>query len=203
MVNQLSMLLTRRFPNLLLVTVARKGIQRTILSSTLRALSLLPQKMNMYTMRWPSGITNKFSGPAESIHCRHFRMFCNSSVSIASPMKEDAESHKTVQELLDVFDTSKNSLDTEDLVNLLRKIARAVWHDDNQRQELQKIRAASKQGCSVFRELLNHTADRIGDSNVDDKLVSTILWSLEKIGETNHRLYRKFDRGKIILIKER
>ena len=55
----------------------------------------------------------------------------------------------------------------------------------------------------MFRRLLNHIADSVEESNLDDKLVSTILWSLERIGETNHHLYRRFDKGKIVLLKVR
>lgn len=181
----------------------RSIVRRTALSSsTLRALSLLPQNINTVSTRYQSWTTNKSSGIGTSDPLQHSQVYSFSSVSVF-PMKEENTAHKTVQELLDIFETSKESLETEDCIELLRKLARAVWHDEKQRLELQKIRAASAEGCSMFRQLLNHIADSTGDSNVDDKQVSTILWSLEKIGENNHRLYRRFDRGKIILIKER
>lgn len=203
MVNQLSMLLTKELPNLLVAATTRSVVRRTALSSsTLRALSLLPQNVNTVSTRYQSWTTNKSSGLGTSVPLQHSQVYSFSSVSVF-PMKEENTAHKTVQELLDIFETSKDSLETEECIELLRKLARAVWHDEKQRLELQKIRAASAEGCSMFRQLLNHIADSTGDSNVDDKQVSTILWSLEKIGENNHRLYRRFDRGKVILIKER
>ncbi|KAJ7373342.1 hypothetical protein OS493_012934 [Desmophyllum pertusum] len=176
-------------PTLSLVT--RRGVQTNVISSTLKALSLLPQRKIVYNMSY-------LSGPAGSSHSVH--LCTDSSVSSTSPMKgkQDTTSRKTVKELLDVFETSKHSLDRVDLVTLLYRIARAVWHDDKQRQELQKLRGASQTGLNVFRDLLNHTADSIAAS--DDKHAANIIWSLDKIGETNHRLYKKFDKGKIVLI---
>lgn len=204
MVNQLSVLLTKRLPNLFVGIMTRKMTQRTVLcSSTLRALSMFPRNINAANTKCLSGTTNKFTLLGESVTLQCVR-FCNfSSVSTAFPLKEETIAHKTVQELLDIFAASKDSLEKEECIELLRKIARAVWHDDNQRLELQKIRAASAEGCSMFRRLLNHIADSVEESNLDDKLVSTILWSLERIGETNHRLFRRFDKGKIVLLKVR
>ena len=196
MVNQLSVLLTKKLPNLFVGTTTRKVMQRTVLcSSTLRALSIFPQNINAANTKCLSGTTNKFTLPGESVTLQCVR-FCN------FPLKEETIAHKTVQELLDIFAASKDSLEKEECIELLRKIA-AVWHDDNERLELQKIRAASAEGCSMFRRLLNHIADSVEESNLDNKLVSTILWSLERIGETNHRLYRRFDKGKIVLLKVR
>lgn len=190
-------------PSLQMVSLAtRKGFQRNILPLTRKVLSLLPGNMNICNLRYLSGTTNKSLHHAGGIHCYIVNMCTDSSVSNPPPVKvKRGKSHETVKELLDFFQTSKHLLNTTDLVNLLYKIARDVWHDEKQRKELQKLRGASPLGCNVFRGLLNHLNDSIATSDLDEKLVAKITWSLDKIGETNHCLYKKFDKGKIVLFK--
>lgn len=203
MMLKVNMLTSRSLLTLSLVT--RKGFQRNILSSTQKVLSLLPQDRNICNyIRYLSGTTNKSLNPAEGIPCYSVHMCTDSSVSKPSSTKvKQGKSHETVKELLDFFATSKHSLGTSDLVNILYKIARDVWHDEKQRQELQKLRGTSPQGSSMFKDLLNYTADSIifATVDLDEKLVAKIVWSLEKIGETNHQLYKKFEKGKIVLLK--
>lgn len=129
-------------------------------------------------------------------------MCTDSKVSKPSSIKvKRGKSYETVDELLDFFTTSKHSLGTTDLANILYKIARNVWHDEKQRQELQKLRGTSPQGRSMFKDLLNYTAESIANTDLDEKLVEKIIWSLDKIGETNHDLYKKFEKGKIVILK--
>ena len=95
---------------------------------------------------------------------------------------------KTINELLGLFETSKESFDIVNSIHVLHAVAKIVWKDAVERQELQTHRGASKQGRSVFRELLNHVADNV--TSLDKKHKDDIIWSLDKIQETNHRLYQ-------------
>lgn len=197
---KLNMLTSPSLQTLFLAT--RKGFRRNILPLTQKVLSLLPGNMNIYILRYLSGTTNKPLHPAGGNHYNSVYMCTDSSVSNAPPVKvKRGKSHETVKELLDFFETSKHLSNTTDLVNILYKIARDVWHDEKQRKELQKLRGASLLGCNVFRDLLNHLDDSIAASDLDEKLVAKIIWSLDKIGETNHCLYKKFEKGKIVLFK--
>ena len=189
-------------PSLQILSLAtRKGFQRNILPSTQKVLSLLPGNINISYLhvRCLSGATNKLFG---GNHYNCVYMCTDSSVSNPTLDKvKQGKSHETVKELLDFFETSKHFSNTSDLVDILYKIARDVWHDEKERKELQKLRGASLQGCNVFRDLLNHLSDSMATSDLDEKLVAKIIWSLDKIGETNHCLYKKFGRGKIVLFK--
>lgn len=102
--------------------------------------------------------------------------------------KEKILALKTISELLDFCGTSRVPLDGNNRVCVLHTIATVVWKDAVQRIELQKHRGASRKGCSVFRDLLNHLADDI--TNLDTKQKNEIIWSLNKIQEFNHRLYQ-------------
>jgi len=200
--HKLSMLTGQSLQTLSLAT--RKGFQRNILPLTQNVLSLLPGNMNIHTLRYLSGTTNKpfyFSG---GNHYNSVNMCTKSLVSNPPPVKVKQgkpHDHETVKELLDFFETSKHLSNTSDVVNILYKIARDVWHDEKQRKELQKLRGASLLGSNVFRDLLNHLDDSIATLDLDEKLVAKIIWSLDKIGETNHCLYKKFEKGKIVLFK--
>ena len=197
---KLNMLTSRSLQTLSLAT--RKGFQRNIFHLTQKVLSLLPGNTNTYILRYLSGTTNKPLHPAGGNHYNSVYMGTDSSFSNPRPVKvKRGKSHATVKELLDFFETSKHLSNTTDVVNILYKIARNVWHDEKQRKELQKLRAASLQGYNVFRDLLNHLHDSIATSDLDEKLVAKIIWSLDKIGETNHCLYKKFEKGKILLLK--
>ena len=192
-------------PSLQTLSLAtRKGFQRNILPLTQNVLSLLPGNMNLYILRYLSGTTNKSLYLSGGNHYNSVNLCTDSSVSHPQPVKVKrgkSRDHETVKELLDFFETSKHLSNTTDLVNILYKIARDVWHDEKQRNELQKLRAASLLGSNVFRDLLNHLDDSIATSDLDEKLVAKIIWSLDKIGETNHCLYKKFEKGKIVLFK--
>ena len=198
---KLKMLSSKSLLTLSLVT--RKGFQRNIISLTQLVPSrLFPQKMNICNTRYLSGTTNKSLHHAGSIQGHSVHMCTDSKVSKPSSIKvKRGKSYETVDELLDFFTTSKHSLGTTDLANILYKIARNVWHDEKQRQELQKLRGTSPQGRSMFKDLLNYTAESIANTDLDEKLVEKIIWSLDKIGETNHDLYKKFEKGKIVILK--
>jgi len=185
-----------------LLFATRKGFQRNILPLTQNVLSLLPGNINIYNSRYLSGTTKKSLHLTGGIHYNSVQMCTDSSFSNTTPVKvKKGKSHESVKELLDLFETSKHLSNTADLVNILYKIARDVWHDEKQRKELQKLRGASLLGCNVFRDLLNHLDESISTSEVDEKLVAKIIWSLDKIGETNHCLYKKFEKGKIVVFK--
>ena len=189
-------------PSLQILSLAtRKGFQGNILPSTQKVLSLL-RGNNISHLRYPSGTTKKHLHLAGSNHYSSVYMCTDSSVSNPPRVKvKQGKSHETVKELLDFFETSKHFSNTTDLVDILYKIARDVWHDEKQRKELQKLRGASLLGCNEFRDLLNYLNDSIATSDLDEKLVAKIVWSLDKIGETNHCLYKKFQKGKIVLFK--
>lgn len=177
----------------------RKGFQRNLLPSTQKVVSLLPGNINISYLRCLSGTTNK---PFGGNHYNSVYMCTDSSASNPMQVKvKHGKSHETVKELLDFFETSKHFSNTADLVDILYKIARDVWHNEKERKELQKLRGASLPGCNVFRDLLNHLNDSMATSDLDEKLLAKIIWSLDKIGETNHCLYKKFGKGKIVLFK--
>lgn len=190
----------RTSPSLQILSLAtRKGFQRNILLSTQKVLSLLPGNIGISYLRCLSGKTNQ---PFGGNHCNSVYMCTDSSVSNPTLVKvKQGKSHETVRELLDFFETSKHFSNTTDLVDILYKIARDVWHDEKERKELQKLRGASLKGCNVFRDLLNHLNDSMATSDQDEKLIAKIIWSLDKIGETNHCLVKKFGKGKIVLSK--
>ena len=194
---------TMTSPGLQTLSLARrKGFQRNILPLIQNVLSLLPGNVNIYNSRYLSRTRNKSLHHAGGIHYNSVQMCANSSVSNPPPVKvKRGKSHETVKELFDFFETTKHLSNTTDLVNILYKIARDVWHDEKQRNELQKLRGASLLGCNVFRDLLNHLDDSIATSDLEEKLAAKIIWSLDKIGETNHCLYKKFEKGKIVLFK--
>lgn len=180
----------------------RNGFPRNALSFTQKVLWLLPQNRNICDTRFLSGATNKSLHPAGIITCHAVYMCTDSTVSKLSSMTQKrGKSFETVKELLDFFVTSKHLLSTNELVNILYKIAKSVWHDEKQRHELQKLRGMSPQGCSLFKDLLNHTAETIATTGIDEKVVARIIWSLDKIGETSHHLYKKFEKGKVVLLK--
>ena len=173
-----------------LLVVTRNGFQRTVLPlPVLKYLS--PSLGNLHTHK----MTNKCAYVVESTPY-HLSRLVNIYVSTHAPFSTSSQTDvkkiitgsKTVSELLDSFETSKNSFDVRNSVTLLHTIAKIVWKDATQRNELQKHRGSPQQGCSVFRDLLNHMADNIG--NLDKKHKDDIVWSLYKIQETNHRLYQ-------------
>lgn len=187
---------------LILSSATRNVFQRNTLSFTQKVLSLLPQNRNICDTRFLSGATNKSLHPAGIITCHTVYMCTDLTVSKPSSItRKRGQSFETVKELLDFFVTSKHLLSTNELVDILYKVARSVWHDEKQRQELQRLRGTSPQGCSMFNDLLNHTAETIATADIDEKLVARIIWSLDKIGETNHHLYKKFEKGKVVLLK--
>ena len=114
------------------------------------------------------------------------------SLASASQMqvKKKIKSLKSVTDLLELFEASKNSLDMINKVTVLHTIANTIWHDGYQRLELQNIRAQSPHGHSMFKKLLNNIADNLMTENLHSHYLGKIVWSLEKIQETNHRLYQ-------------
>ena len=179
---------TNSLPSLLSVT--RNGFQRSALPlPVLKYLS--PSLGNLHTYK----MTNKYAYVVESAPY-HLSSLVNINVSTRASfsassqtdVKKKITSSKTISELLDLFETSKNSLDIANSVTVLHTTAKIVWKDAIQRNELQKYRGSSQQGCSVFRDLLNHIADNIG--NMDKEQKDDIVWALGKIQETNHRLHQ-------------
>lgn len=129
-----------------------------------------------HSKNWPSSVK-----VSVSLHALY-------SSGCETKPKEKILALKTISELLDFFETARVPLDGNNRVYVLHSIATVVWKDAVQRIELQKHRGASRKGCSVFRDLLNHLADDI--TNLDTKQKNEIIWSLDKIQEFNHRLYQ-------------
>lgn len=173
-----------------LLSVTRNGFQRSVLPlPVLKYLS--PSLGNLHTYK----MTNKCAYVVESAPYRlsslgNINVSTHASLSTSSKtdVKKKITGSRTVSELLDLFETSKNSLDIANSVTVLHTTAKIVWKDAIQRNELQKHRGSSPQGCSVFRDLLDHIADNIG--NLDKVQKDNIVWALGKIQETNHRLYQ-------------
>ena len=195
----------KKFPSLLLST--RECFQRTAVPlSGIKYLrpSLVIQNDNTYSMKCSSTMSNKCSCPARYVPHHHSRSavrFANISASARVPfstssdqpqVKKKLMGFKTVSEIIHLFETSRKSFDATGSVTALHTIAVVVWKDAVQRTELQRHRGGSQQGHSVFRDLLNHIADNIG--NLDKKHKDDIVWSLKKIQETNHRLYQLADK---------
>ena len=178
-----------------LLSVTRNGFQRTV-PTVLKSLSPHLRNMNTYTnsVGCLSGPTNNGACSARSMpgHSSSFTsvvMLAHAPFSTSSQnnVKQKIMALKTVSELLDLFETSKKSFDVINSVAVLHTIAKVVWKDSVERNELQKHRGSSPQGCSVFRDLLNQIADNV--TNLDKKHKDDIIWSLDKIQEFNHRLY--------------
>ena len=190
----MNILVSNSLPSLLSWT--RNSFQRSVPPLLiLKVVSPFLRNLNTCDMNGLWRTTNKGADSVRNVP-RHSSRFVNVNMSSralfsTSPqidLKQKFTTFKTVTELLDLFETSRTSLDINECVNILHTIARIVWKDAFQRIDLQKHRGSSQQGCSVFKDLLNHIADNV--TKLDKKHKDDIIWSLDKIQETNHHLYQ-------------